>query len=56
MSWATEKLLEALKQLCKTHESLVGGHIKKLRNDFYGEIEFDPKRSPYKTKSETSNA
>lgn len=56
MSWATEKLLEAFKQLCKTHESLVGGHIKKLRNDFYGEIEFDPKRSPYKTKSETSNA
>ncbi len=46
MSWATEKLLEAFKQLCKTHESLVGGHIKKLRNDFYGEIEFDPKRYP----------
>ena len=46
MSWATEKLLEAFKQLCKTHKSLVEGHIKKLRNDFYGEIEFDPKRYP----------
>jgi len=43
MSWATEKLLEALKQLRNTHASLVGGDIKKLRNDFYGDIEFDPK-------------
>lgn len=39
MSWATEKLLEAFKQLCKTHKSLVDGDIKKLKNDFYGEIE-----------------
>ncbi|MGH8359835.1 MAG: hypothetical protein ACRESF_20300, partial [Pseudomonas sp.] len=46
MSWATEKLLEAFRQLCKTHASLVEGHIKKLKNDFYGEIEFDPKRYP----------
>jgi hypothetical protein len=46
MSWATEKLLEAFKQLCKTHKSLVGGHVKKLKNDFYGEIEFDPKGYP----------
>jgi len=46
MSWATEKLLEAFKQLSKTHESLVGGHIKKLGNHFYGEIELDPKRYP----------
>jgi hypothetical protein len=44
--WATEKLLEALKQLRKTHERLVNGDIKKLKNDFYGQIEFDPKRYP----------
>jgi hypothetical protein len=46
MSWATEKLLDALKQLRNTHASLVGGHIKKLRNDFYGEMAFDPKAYP----------
>jgi len=46
ISWATAKLLEAFKQLCKTHKSLVGGHIKKLKNDLYGDIEFDPKRYP----------
>src|SRR5260370_12292086 len=46
MSWATEKLLEAFKQLCRTHESLVGGHIRKLKNDFYEEINFDPVRYP----------
>jgi hypothetical protein len=45
-SWATEKLLEAFKQLCKTHKNLVEGHIKKLKNDFYGEIEFDLKSYP----------
>jgi hypothetical protein len=46
MSWGTEKLLEAFDQLCKTHKNLVDGHIKKLNNDFYGEIEFDPKSYP----------
>jgi hypothetical protein len=46
MAWATEKLLEAYKQLCKTHETLVEGHIKKLKNDFYGEIEFDTNSYP----------
>ena len=46
ISWATEKLLEAFKQLCKTHESLSEGHIKKLKNEFYGELEFDPKSYP----------
>ncbi len=45
-AWATEKLVEAFKQLCKSHESLVGGHIKKLKNDFYGEITFDPRQYP----------
>jgi hypothetical protein len=46
MSWATEKLLEAFKQICKTHKTLVEGHIKKLRNDFYGDIEFAPHSYP----------
>lgn len=46
LSWATEKLLEAFKQLQKTHASLSGGEIKKLRNDFYGDIAFDPKSYP----------
>lgn len=46
MSWATEKLLEALKQLGNTHATLVQGQIKKLRNDFYGDIEFDPQGYP----------
>lgn len=46
MSWATEKLLEAFKQLCQTHASLVDGHIKKLKNDLYGDIDFDPKSYP----------
>jgi hypothetical protein len=46
VSWATEKLVEAFKQLCKTRKSLVDGDIKKLKNDFYGEIDFDPQRYP----------
>src|SRR6266852_9358941 len=46
MSWATEKLVEAFKKLCKTHKSLIDGEIKKLKNDFYGEIDFAPQRYP----------
>jgi hypothetical protein len=46
MTWATEKLLDAFRQLCNTYTSLVGGHVKKLRNDFYGEMAFDPKAYP----------
>jgi len=46
MSWATEKLREAFKQLCKTHKNLVEGHINRLKNDFYGEVKFDPKSYP----------
>jgi hypothetical protein len=46
MSWATEKLLEAFNQLCKTHKNLVEGHIEKLKNDFYGQIDFDSNRYP----------
>jgi hypothetical protein len=45
-AWATEKLLEALKQLSKTHANLAGGHIKTLRNDFYGNLPFGPKQYP----------
>src|SRR6202165_4444251 len=46
LSWATEQLLDAFKQLRKTHDNLVGGHLKKLRNDFYGDISFDAKCYP----------
>jgi hypothetical protein len=46
MAWATEKLLEAFKQLGRTHESLVEGKITTLKNDFYGEMDFDPKSYP----------
>jgi len=46
ISWATEKLLEGFRQLCRTHESLVEGRIKKMKNDFYGEIEFHPECYP----------
>ena len=46
MAWATEKLLEAFKQLGRTHESLVEGKIRTLKNDFYGEMDFDPKSYP----------
>ncbi len=46
MSWAAEKLLEAFKQLCKTHDNLESGQIKKLTNDVYGDISFDPKCYP----------
>lgn len=45
-AWATEKLLEAFKQLGKTYQNLVEGHIKKLKNEFYGEIAFDPECYP----------
>jgi len=46
ISWATEKLGEAFQQLSKTNESVVGGFIKKLQNDFYGEVEFNPNAYP----------
>src|SRR5260370_34157170 len=46
MAWATEALLKALKQLRQTHKALTEGHIKRLKNDFYGEIEFKPEACP----------
>jgi len=45
-AWATEKLLEALKQISKTHSNLVGGHIKSLSNEYFGSLPFDPKHCP----------
>jgi hypothetical protein len=46
LAWATEKMLEAFKQLCATNDSLVGGHIKSLQNDFHGAIEYQPSAYP----------
>jgi len=46
MAWATEALLKAFKQLRQTHKDLTEGHIKWLKNDFYGEIEFKPEACP----------
>ena len=45
-SWTTEKLQEAFQQFRKTNESLVGGQVRKLKNDLYGDVEFDPKHYP----------
>lgn len=41
-AWATEATLKALKQLRSTHDNLKSGAIKKLKNEVYGELEFDP--------------
>jgi hypothetical protein len=46
VAWATEKLLEAQKQVRRTYEDLTTGKIKKLQNDLYGEIPFDPAKYP----------
>jgi hypothetical protein len=46
MAWATEALLKAFKQLAETHKSLVEGHIRKLENDYFGEMEFRPESYP----------
>jgi hypothetical protein len=46
VSWATEKLLDARGQVKATHDDLTGGHIKKLRNDLYGDVSFDPGAYP----------
>jgi hypothetical protein len=45
-AWATEAILKALKQVRSTHDNLKSGAIKKLRNDVYGELEFDPSVYP----------
>jgi hypothetical protein len=41
-AWATEATLKALKQVRSTHDNLKSGAIKKLKNEVYGELEFDP--------------
>lgn len=46
MAWATEAILKALKQVRSTHDNLKSGAIKKLRNEVYGELEFDPSVYP----------
>ena len=45
-AWATEATLTALKQARATHGNLVNGHIKKLKNDLYGEIDYEPRAYP----------
>lgn len=45
-AWATEATLKALRQVRATHSTLVDGHIKKLKNDFYGEMGYEPKAYP----------
>jgi hypothetical protein len=41
-AWATEATLKALKQVRSTHDNLKSGAIKRLKNEVYGELEFDP--------------
>jgi hypothetical protein len=45
-AWATEATLKALKQVQTTHDNLKSGAIKKLKNDIYGNVEFDPASYP----------
>jgi hypothetical protein len=41
-AWAVGSLQSATKQLRSTYDEMFRGHIKKMRNDFYGEMDFDP--------------
>jgi hypothetical protein len=45
-AWATEATLKALKQVRVTHDNLKSGAIKKLKNEVYGELNFDPVAYP----------
>lgn len=45
-AWATEAILKALKQVRTTHNNLTSGAIKTLRNEVYGELDFDPAKYP----------
>ncbi len=45
-AWATEATLKALKQVRATHSNLVDGHVKKLKNDLYGAIDYTPRAYP----------
>ena len=46
VAWATEKLLEARKQLVATHNQLGDGGISKLENEIYGTVPFVPANDP----------
>jgi hypothetical protein len=46
VAWATEKLLEARKQLIATHDQLGDGGITKLENEIYGTVPFVPAKYP----------
>jgi hypothetical protein len=46
VAWATEKLLEARKQLVGTHDQLGDGGITKLENEIYGTVPFVPAKYP----------
>ncbi len=45
-AWATEAILKALKQVKSTHDNLKTGAIKNLKNEVYGELEFQPATFP----------
>lgn len=45
-AWATEAILKALKQVKTTHDDMKSGAIKTLRNEIYGDLQFDPKTYP----------
>lgn len=46
VAWATEKLLEARKQLVRPHEELGAGGITKLKHELYGTVPFVPSKYP----------
>lgn len=46
VAWATEKLLEARKQLIATHDQLGDSGITKLEHDVYGTVPFVPAKYP----------
>lgn len=46
LEWAAEALGKAFEQVCKTDANLKHGHVKKLKNEFHGEIEFKPEAYP----------
>jgi hypothetical protein len=46
VAWATEKLLDALKQLKATHEQLGDGGIRQLDHEIYGTGPFEPAKFP----------
>jgi hypothetical protein len=45
-AWATEATLKALQQVRCTHDNLKSGAIKNLKNEVYGDLEFNPEVYP----------